>query len=171
MNGLSIVEDFTKQAFHCKRFSIAVATLPIALILAGCSPSTQSSPEPAQPVASAQPIPSPEKVDLRGIGFQRDGRLLPSAKPVLDAAAQLLKTQPDATVYINAYCDPIGGAQLNQKISEERAEAVRDYLVKDGVPSDQLVARGRGATDFIASNTTAEGRKQNRRIELVIVRS
>ncbi|HUA34606.1 MAG TPA: OmpA family protein [Candidatus Binataceae bacterium] len=151
---------------------LTIAALPMALMISGCSQGTSASAQPAQPVAAAQSIPSPEKVDLRGVEFQPDGRLSAKSKPVLDAAAQLLKTQPDATrVYIDAYCDPSGGAKLNKMLADERANAVKAYLVKHGVSSDRLVARGRGATDFVASNSTREGRKENRRIELVIVRS
>jgi outer membrane protein OmpA-like peptidoglycan-associated protein len=72
---------------------------------------------------------------------------------------------------LNAYCDPSGGPKLNQQLSGERAAVVKAYLVKRGVSADRLVARGLGATNFIASNATADGRKQNRRIELVVVRS
>ncbi len=111
-----------------------------------------------------------EKIDLRGVSFERNGTLRPSSKPVLDAAADLIKTQTDAKVYVDAYCDPIGGPALNQKISDARAAAVKAYLVKRGVPADRLVARGYGASDFVASNATREGRKENRRIELILVR-
>ena len=150
---------------------LTIAALPMALLIGGCSQSTSAPAQPAQPIAAAQPIPSPEKVDLRGVEFQPDGRLSAKSKPVLDAAAQLLKTQPDARVYINAYCDPTGGAKLNKMLADERANAVKAYLEKEGVAGGRLIARGHGATNFVASNSTREGRKENRRIELVIVRS
>jgi OmpA-OmpF porin, OOP family len=147
---------------------LAIVTVPLILLASGCS-QTASTPPPAPQVAAAQP--TQQKVDLRGIEFQHDGKIDPSSKPVLDAAAQLLKTQTDAKVYINAYCDPSGGPQLNQRLSDERAAAVKAYLIKDGIERDRLIAQGHGATDFVASNATANGRKQNRRIELLIVRS
>jgi outer membrane protein OmpA-like peptidoglycan-associated protein len=142
-----------------------LATLHLAM-LSGCTGSA-SSWRPAKTGANA---PSAEKIDLRGVEFARDSSLRLSSKPVLDAASALLKAQPDAKVYVDAYCDPRGGTKLNQRLAGERAQAVKDYLVKHGVSSDRLIARAFGATNFIASNATTDGRRQNRRIELVLVR-
>lgn len=148
---------------------VAILALPLGL-LSGCTqPTPSDTTMPETRIVAAQP--APEKVDLRGITFERNGKIDPSSKPVLDAAAQLLKSETDAKVYINAYCDPTGGPQLNQHLSEERAAAVKAYLIKDGIERDRLIAQGRGATDFVASNATPSGRHQNRRIELVLVRS
>jgi OmpA-OmpF porin, OOP family len=108
---------------------------------------------------------------VRGAEFTRNGALRLSAKPLLDAVSALLKTQPNTKVYIDAYCDPTGGRKVNQRLSERRATVVKDYLVKHGVASERLIARGFGATNFIASNATSDGRRQNRRIELLLVRS
>jgi len=143
------------------------------LSLAAFSACVQSSAPTEQPVAPAPPVaatPAPEKIDLRGVSFDRHGTLRRDSKPVLDAAAELIKTETDAKVYVDAYCDPSGSPTLNQKISKARAAAVKAYLVKQGVPADRVVARGFGATNFIASNASLEGRKENRRIELVIIR-
>jgi outer membrane protein OmpA-like peptidoglycan-associated protein len=161
--------SITSSAWPIRLTSLAVATLTLTL-LTGCSQTTPTSTSEATSpeVASA---PSSQKIDLRGVEFRRDGAIQPKSKPVLDAAAQLLKAQTDAKVYVDAYCDPSGGPELNQRIAEARAAAVKAYLVKDGVPGDRLIARGYGATNFVASNATVDGRKQNRRIELVITRS
>jgi OmpA-OmpF porin, OOP family len=160
---------------RCKRLPTTAMAATLALSLATLSACVQS-PGPANEASA--PLPptvvvqnQSEKIDLRGVSFERDGTIRPSSKPVLDAAAQLIKTQTDATVYVGAYCDPSGGPAFNQKISDARAAAVKAYLVKRGVPPDRVVARGYGASDFIASNATWEGRKENRRIELVLVRS
>jgi hypothetical protein len=115
--------------------------------------------------------PTQEKISIRGVEFRQDGQLIASSKPVLDAAAALIKTQPDAEVYVNAYCDPTGGSRLNEQISKARAQAVKAYLEKDGVAPERLFARGFGATEFVANNTSANGRRQNRRIELIVVRN
>jgi outer membrane protein OmpA-like peptidoglycan-associated protein len=152
------------------RLSLAAAlTVPLA-IFAGCTQSTAPTVAAAPPLQTTIVESQTEKIDLRGVSFDRHGSLRPDSKPVLDAAADLLKTQTDAKVYVDAYCDPIGGPVVNQKVSDARAAAVKDYFVKRGVPADRLVARGFGATDFIASNSSGEGRKENRRIELVLVR-
>ena len=57
---------------------------------------------------------------------------------------------------------------MNQELSKERAAAVAGYLKAHGIPADRIVARGFGATNFVASNATHSGREQNRRIELVL---
>jgi outer membrane protein OmpA-like peptidoglycan-associated protein len=111
-----------------------------------------------------------QKVDLRGVQFQRDGAIRPNSKPVVDAAAELLKNVPGATGYVDAYCDPTGGNSVNQKVSQERADAVAEYLEYHGIASDRLIPRGFGASHFVATNKTLAGREQNRRIELVVVR-
>ena len=72
-------------------------------------------------------------------------------------------------VYVDTYCDPTGGTRLNLRLSQERAAIVSAYLEDHGIASDRLVARGFGATQFIASNETADGRAQNRRIELLLI--
>ena len=88
---------------------------------------------------------------------------------MLDEAAGTLKQNPNVTVNVNGYCDAIGGDAYNLRLSERRANAVVNYLVRQGIPAGQLIAHGYGKTDFVASNDTAEGRAQNRRVELVPV--
>jgi outer membrane protein OmpA-like peptidoglycan-associated protein len=157
-----------KREWQARLSGLVLAALSLAM-LSGCAGSAASSRSPASEVGAN--APSAEKLDLRGVEFTRIGSLRPSSKPVLDAVSTLLKVEPRAKVYVDAYCDPSGGPKLNQQLSGERAAVVKAYLVKRGVSADRLVARGLGATNFIASNATADGRKQNRRIELVVVRS
>jgi outer membrane protein OmpA-like peptidoglycan-associated protein len=171
------LSDFKKCGVF-NRFSVArrvAIAATLAIPIATFSACVQS---PATTETAANPLPptvivqsQPEKIDLRGVSFARNNIVRPTSKPVLDDAAELIKTQTDAMVYVDAYCDPRGGPALNQKISDARAAAVKAYLVKRGVPADRVIARGFGATNFVASNATSEGRKENRRIELVIVRS
>jgi OmpA-OmpF porin, OOP family len=85
----------------------------------------------------------------------------------LDEAAATLKANPGVTVNVNGYTDAIGSEKYNLRLSERRAAAVVSYLVKAGVPESQLQPHGYGKTDFVATNDTAEGRAQNRRVELV----
>jgi OmpA-OmpF porin, OOP family len=72
-------------------------------------------------------------------------------------------------VYVDTYCDPTGGRRLNLRLSHQRAAIVSAYLEDHGIASDRLIARGFGATHFIARNETADGRSQNRRIELLLM--
>jgi OOP family OmpA-OmpF porin len=90
-------------------------------------------------------------------------------KPVLDEAAETLKANPNVKIYVNGYCDAIGGYAYNMKLSRRRAESVAAYLEDKGIPASQLIPQGFGKTHFVASNHTAEGRAQNRRVELVPV--
>jgi OOP family OmpA-OmpF porin len=88
-------------------------------------------------------------------------------KPVLDEAVETLKNNPDLKVNVNGYTDSIGTVPYNQKLSERRAASVVAYLVDKGIPESRLIPQGFGKTNFVADNKTAEGRAQNRRVELV----
>ena len=94
--------------------------------------------------------------------------LLPGARQSLDQVASVLKQMPDRQLTIDGYTDSRGGDALNQRLSEARANAVRDYLVSQGVNANQLRAEGLGKASPIADNGTAEGRAMNRRVEIVI---
>jgi OmpA-OmpF porin, OOP family len=86
---------------------------------------------------------------------------------VLDEAAETLKANPNVKVYVNGYCDAIGRRAYNLKLSQRRAEAVAGYLEDKGIPASQLIPQGFGKTNFVATNRTAVGRAENRRVELV----
>jgi OOP family OmpA-OmpF porin len=96
-------------------------------------------------------------------------KIRPGDAAVLDDAAETLKQNPSVTINVNGYCDAIGSEAYNLKLSDKRAEAVVNYLVGKGIPASQLVPHGYGKTDFVAPNNTADGRAQNRRVELVPV--
>jgi outer membrane protein OmpA-like peptidoglycan-associated protein len=83
--------------------------------------------------------------------------------------ATVLKAFSTAKLKIEGHTDNIGDAAANKKESQQRATAVKDALVKGGVPADRVVAEGAGPDRPIASNDTEEGRARNRRIELSIV--
>ena len=120
---------------------------------------------PAYPPASTPPIK--ERLVLRGIHFDFNKSTIRSGDAaVLDEDASTLKASPNVAVNVNGYCDAIGGEEYNLKLSDRRAVAVVDYLVKSGIPSSQLIPHGYGKNDFVATNDTAEGRAQNRRVEL-----
>ncbi|HJZ99751.1 MAG TPA: OmpA family protein, partial [Candidatus Solibacter sp.] len=69
---------------------------------------------------------------------------------------------------VEGHTDSVGSEEYNQKLSEQRAEGVRDYFVAQGLPMDSVSARGFGKTQPVADNNTAAGRQQNRRVELVV---
>ena len=121
------------------------------------------------PLPPPPPPPPPSaKLILRGVHFDFNRYdIRPGDAAVLDEAAAALKDNQNAKIDVNGYCDAIGGVNYNQKLSEERADAVVNYLEKDGVAADRLTPHGYGKTNFVASNKTREGRAQNRRVELV----
>ncbi len=94
--------------------------------------------------------------------------LKPAAREKLAKVAGVLMAYPGLTVEVDGFTDNVGGEELNRTLSERRAEAVRDYLLQQGVPSDSLNARGFGEANPVASNDTSIGRQLNRRVELVL---
>lgn len=82
--------------------------------------------------------------------------------------AQSMKENPNQTAIISGYTDSTGNDEYNQKLSERRANAVKDAIIKEGVQAERLEAKGYGESKPIADNTTREGRKQNRRVEAEI---
>lgn len=94
--------------------------------------------------------------------------LKPLAREKLAKAAGVLLAYPGLSIEIDGHTDNVGSDEFNQTLSEERANAVRDYLVAQGVAANSITARGLGKTQPVASNNTAAGRQQNRRVELVV---
>ena len=94
--------------------------------------------------------------------------LKPGAKKTLTRIADQLKGDNTIRIAVEGHTDSVGTEKTNQALSEKRANAVRDFLVKAGVPSDRISATGLGEADPVATNKTPAGRQQNRRVELVI---
>lgn len=94
--------------------------------------------------------------------------LKPEAREKLAKVSGILLAYPDLKVQVEGYTDIIGSDEYNQKLSEERADTVRDYLVAQNVQSNNITAEGYGKSHPIADNSTAEGRAQNRRVQLVV---
>ncbi len=129
-----------------------------------------AAPAPPPPPPPPPPAPAPQKIVLRGVHFDFDKYFIREVdKPVLDEAAETLKQNPNLKIDVNGYCDAVGSVAYNLKLSQRRAEAVANYLEEQGVAADRLMPQGFGKTDFVATNATAEGRAQNRRVELVPV--
>jgi len=95
--------------------------------------------------------------------------LLPSAQLKLNEVANaLIKVDPLSKMMVEGHTDSQGSAPYNQELSQRRAQTVRDYLVSRGIASDRITAQGFGFTRSIAENTSAEGRANNRRVEIVV---
>lgn len=96
-------------------------------------------------------------------------RLSNIAKAKLDEVALKMKEDPDARALVIGYTDNRGSDTANQRMSERRAQAVKDYLVqRHGIDAARITTEGRGSADPVASNDTAEGRAQNRRAVVII---
>lgn len=109
------------------------------------------------------------RAELTGVTFKvGSAELVPSSLKTLDAAIAGLKRNPKAKVEVQGHTSSEGGDDYNQQLSEDRANAVRDYMIRRGIAEARLTARGYGSSVPKADNDTESGRKQNRRIELVV---
>ena len=123
-----------------------------------------------QPEAVRRPapgVPPRPTLILHGVNFEW-GRsaLTPDSYALLDQVAGSLIANPEIRIEIAGYTDNTGSPVLNVRLSQARAGAVRAYLARQGVSPGRMIARGYGAASFVAPNTTAAGRAQNRRVEL-----
>ncbi|PYV82769.1 MAG: flagellar motor protein MotB, partial [Acidobacteria bacterium] len=94
--------------------------------------------------------------------------LKPGAREKLAKVAGILLAYPGLDIAVGGYTDNVGGDAMNQRLSENRAGSVRDYLVQQGVATNSVTARGFGNSLAVATNDNAAGRQQNRRVELVV---
>jgi outer membrane protein OmpA-like peptidoglycan-associated protein len=94
--------------------------------------------------------------------------LRPGAREKLAKVAGIISGHPGLRLAVEGYTDSVGTDEYNQKLSEQRGEAVRDYLTQQGVASASVTSKGFGKTLPVASNDTAAGRQENRRVELVV---
>jgi len=135
----------------------------------------QPPPPPPPPPAAAQAPPPPppppkrEKIVLRGVNFDFDkSNIRADARVILDEAANILKEHRDVSVSVEGHTDAIGSDQYNMRLSKRRAESVRRYLVDPGIAASRLTTEGYGEQRPVATNDTADGRAQNRRVELLV---
>jgi len=91
----------------------------------------------------------------------------PVSFPILNTVAQVMRDYPDVSVEVQGHTDSRGRDEYNMRLSQERADAVRNYLVQQGIPSARMTSRGYGETRPIESNRTSAGRAANRRVEFI----
>lgn len=127
------------------------------------------TPAPAPAVVAPPPPPAKKRIVLRGVNFDfNKSNIRPVDVPVLEEAVKTLKEENLPAVVAIGYTDSIGTEAYNLKLSDRRADSVKSWLVAHGIPADKITAEGRGEADPVASNETADGRAQNRRVELKI---
>ncbi len=108
---------------------------------------------------------------LNDVVFEADqARLTDSAMRKLYSLVTLLKEHPRRQIFIEGYTDSSGSDSYNLPLSQARADAVRDFLASAGINPERITARGYGEANPVASNTNETGRRENRRVEIVVTR-
>jgi outer membrane protein OmpA-like peptidoglycan-associated protein len=108
-------------------------------------------------------------VNMSGVLFKPGkATVLPEAREKLAKIAGILATHKGLKIEADGFTDSTGSGEFNARLSEDRATAVRDFLVHQGVSSDAIESKGFGDGNPIASNDTESGRRENRRVELVV---
>jgi OmpA-OmpF porin, OOP family len=117
-----------------------------------------------------KPIKAEAVIRLNNIFFETaKSTLLPTSENELDGLVKIMNENPSLVIEIRGHTDNVGADGANQKLSEERAKSVVDYLVGKGINATRLSSKGFGETQPTASNDTAEGRALNRRVEFRVV--
>ncbi len=131
-------------------------------------PEAPPPPPPPPPPPAETVIPTPTKrITLRGVNFDFDkATIRGDARVILDEAIRILQDEGEVAIVAEGHTDATGPEAYNQTLSVRRANAVRDYLVEGGVPASRISVEGFGETKPVATNSTKDGRAQNRRVEL-----
>jgi outer membrane protein OmpA-like peptidoglycan-associated protein len=121
---------------------------------------------PRTELTPGTPPPDAEHLVLDGILFESGSATLdPESNPRLDRVVEYMTHRPSVRIRISGHTDNVGDPRRNQQLSQQRAEAVRAYLVAHGIDGGRVEAVGLGDTQPVAPNDTEEGRARNRRIE------
>ncbi len=117
------------------------------------------------------PIEEGKAIRLNNIFFDTGkSELRPESAPELDRMVAVLNENPKMTISLNGHTDNTGGVAVNQKLSQDRADAVREYFIGKGIEPDRIASKGFGESKPVAGNDTEEGRQKNRRVEFLIVK-
>jgi outer membrane protein OmpA-like peptidoglycan-associated protein len=138
--------------------------------VAAAEPVAAPAPAPAPAYVAPAPAPepaAPQKLVLEGVNFDFDKATLRQEDVSdLDKNVEALKAWGDVNIEVAGHTDSMGSDAYNMKLSQQRAEAVRNFLISRGVAADRLTAKGYGESQPVADNATEEGRFKNRRVEL-----
>ncbi|MEZ0611085.1 OmpA family protein [Fibrella sp. WM1] len=117
------------------------------------------------------PILEGEVVRLNNVFFDTGKAILrDESGPELDRIVALLNDKPKLVIEVDGHTDNTGSNEVNNKLSQDRADAVREYLIGKGIEPDRVASKGFGESKPVATNDTDEGRQQNRRVEFVILK-
>ena len=151
-----------------------------ATCVMGCSLVTvEQDPFPPLKIQAARPAPPPPHIVLTEshiqisdrVEFEYDSATLKeTSHSLLDEVVQVLESEPQIKkIQVEGYTDSSGAENHNRKLSKQRADAVREYIIGKGIDGKRLVTKGFGPDDPIADNGTKEGRAANRRVEFKIL--
>lgn len=116
------------------------------------------------------PLTTGSTIALRNIFFNTASYdLLPTSNAELDKLVKLLQANPTLRIELGGHTDNVGADTANLRLSDQRAQAVRDFVVAKGVEASRITAKGYGETKPVATNDTEEGRAQNRRTEVTVL--
>ncbi len=162
-------KDLGPLQAHTERFGEDIQWATAGVTMMWSFKQAPPAPPPPPPVAQAPPPPPPptkEKIVLRAVHFDfNKSNIRADARPILDEAVRMLKER-NINVVVQGHTDSVGSDGYNMKLSHRRADAVKQYMVDHGIASSRISAEGFGKRQPVASNDTAEGRAQNRRVEL-----
>jgi OOP family OmpA-OmpF porin len=141
-----------------------------AMMPEGAAPPPPPPPPAPAPAAKSEPVIK-KTVVLPGVNFAFDrADLLPAARDILDREVHSeLQSDSHLTVLIEGHTDSVGSDAYNLSLSQRRADAVKSYLVSKGIAASRIESRGMGESKPVASNETAMGRAENRRVEINVL--
>ena len=188
VGGAIAADEFAKEHSDGGAVGIGIATTLISAAIGyalctalGEKPKMQAAlpeatPQPAPEPTPAEPPPAPEPepyegctvpMVLEGVAFDSNATgIRPDTARVLESVVAGLARCSEQRMRIEAHTDSVGKAAQNERLSELRAESVRDYLVSRGADPEQLETLGFGERRPIADNSTPAGRARNRRVEI-----
>jgi OmpA-OmpF porin, OOP family len=150
----------------------APAAKPAAPAPAPAAPAKPGAPAPAAPAPAKPAAPAPQSV-RQAVVIQADALfdfdksvLRPDGRKSIDDAMSKLSGTDLEMVIATGHTDSIGSDAYNQRLSERRAAAVKDYLVSKGIPAAKITTIGKGESQPVATNKTSEGRQKNRRVDI-----
>ncbi|MCR4417255.1 MAG: OmpA family protein [Ignavibacteria bacterium] len=115
-------------------------------------------------------LTSKKKITLYGVNFKKNSaEILQESLPVLQQVLEVLKSSSNINIRIEGHTDNVGSAEYNLKLSRERADAVKEFLIKNGIEQNRISIIGKGEEFPIADNETEIGRSLNRRVEIHVV--
>jgi outer membrane protein OmpA-like peptidoglycan-associated protein len=111
------------------------------------------------------------EIVLEGITFETNSaQIRPESEQTLTKAVNTLRTNPQLRVEIQGHTDDVGSDRANLRLSDARANSVRDYLIQRGIDGGRMTAKGYGETDPLVPNDSNENRSKNRRIQFQVLK-